>query len=75
MRKNSPQSLPLTSRGVSSFKFSSKLIEETIQCFKEEDGINISPETANEYLDSLSGFFLAFTDDTPPRQNDENGVV
>lgn len=42
------------------FKYSQKLIEETIKCFKEEDNLDISVETANEYLDSLGGLFLAF---------------
>lgn len=42
------------------FIFSQKLIEETIKVFREEDSIELSPETANEYLDSLGGLFLAF---------------
>ena len=42
------------------FKYSDTLIEETIKCFKGEDDLDISKETANEYLDSLSGLFLAF---------------
>lgn len=41
-------------------RFSSNLIRETIAVFKEEDGLVISAETANEYLEALSGFFLAF---------------
>ena len=40
--------------------FSQKLIRETILVFYEEDGIELSPEQANEYLQNLSGFFLAF---------------
>ncbi|HBH71428.1 MAG: hypothetical protein UU88_C0001G0033 [Parcubacteria group bacterium GW2011_GWC1_42_11] len=75
MRKNSLHSLPLTSRGVSSFKFSQELIEETIQCFREENTEDISPETANEYLNSLSGFFLALADNPSPHPKDENGDV
>jgi hypothetical protein len=42
--------------------FSKNLIEKTIQCFKEEDGFDLSPEQANEYLNSLAGLFLAFAD-------------
>ncbi len=42
------------------FKYSKKLVKETIECFKEEDGIDISKETAIEYLDSLGNLFLAF---------------
>lgn len=41
-------------------KYSNKLIQETILCFKEENGLDISEETATEYLDGLSGLFLAF---------------
>ncbi|MDB5204853.1 MAG: hypothetical protein JWP09_881 [Candidatus Taylorbacteria bacterium] len=44
------------------FLFSKKLIDRTIKCFKEEDGLDISEETANEYLNGLSGLFLAFAD-------------
>ena len=41
-------------------KYSEKLIQETITCFKEEDNLDISEETASEYLDDLGGLFLAF---------------
>lgn len=41
-------------------KYSNKLIQETIKCFKEEEGIDISEEAANEYCDNLGGLFLAF---------------
>ncbi len=43
------------------FQFSEKLIRETIACFKEEDGLDISEETANEYLMSLSNLYLAYS--------------
>ena len=43
-------------------QFSENLILETIAVFKEEDGLDISPEIANEYLEKLSGLFLAFAD-------------
>lgn len=42
------------------FKYSDNLIQETIKVFKEEDTLDISVETASDYLDSLSGLFLAF---------------
>jgi hypothetical protein len=41
--------------------FSQKLINETIQCFKEENNLDISEETANEYLKYFAGLFLAFS--------------
>jgi hypothetical protein len=41
------------------FQFSEKLIDETIKVFKEEDDLDISKETANEFLDQLSDLFLA----------------
>lgn len=43
-----------------SHHYSPELISEAILCFKEEDGIDISEETAEEYLNGLSGLFLAF---------------
>ena len=43
------------------FKYSEKLIEETIKVFKEENDLEISKETANEYLDSFAGLFLAYS--------------
>jgi hypothetical protein len=43
-----------------SFIFSKNLTDRTIIYFKEKYNQDISEETANEYLRSLSGFFLAF---------------
>jgi len=43
-----------------SFQFSENLIAETIKCFKEEDGLDVSPAQANEYLNSFADLFLAF---------------
>jgi len=43
------------------FKFSQKLIDETIKCFKEENSIDLTSEKANDILNSLSGLFLAYT--------------
>lgn len=42
------------------FKYSEQLIQKTIKVFKEEDDLNISEETAIEYLNNLGGLFLAF---------------
>lgn len=45
-------------------KYSEKLIEETILCFKEENNLLITKETAIEYLDRLAELFLAFSKKT-----------
>jgi len=41
--------------------FSQKLLDETIQCFRDEDNLNITPEQAIEYLNSMADLYLAFT--------------
>jgi hypothetical protein len=48
------------------FLFSPKLIERTILVFREENGIELSQEQANEYLYDLGGLFLAFADRKTP---------
>ena len=58
------------------FLFSENLIQETIKCFKEEDGLELSPEKANEYLHSFAGLFLAFAEiHTVPGSLEPDGVV
>ena len=58
------------------FLFSENLIQETIKCFKEEDGLELSPEKANEYLHSFAGLFLAFAETHPaPSSLELGGVV
>lgn len=52
---------------MTSFSFSQNLIEKAIKVFHDEDGLDISAETANEYLEDLSGLFLAFADHDKPR--------
>lgn len=47
--------------------FTKNLIEKTITCFKEEDGLDLSPEQASEYLNSLASLFLAFSEHSKPR--------
>jgi hypothetical protein len=49
-----------------SSNFSKNLIDETIRCFKEEDGLELSPEQANEYLHSMAGLYLAFAKSADP---------
>jgi len=41
-------------------RFSEKLISQCISVFKEKNGVDISPETANEYLNSFADLYLAF---------------
>jgi hypothetical protein len=43
-----------------SFNFSPQLIKRTVEYFKKKYSLDISDETANEYLDSMSGLYLAF---------------
>ena len=45
--------------------FSEKLIQEAIDCFREENGLELTPETAEEYLASFAGLFLAFAKENP----------
>ena len=44
-----------------SYQYSQRLIEETILCFKKENGLDLTHEQANEYLNSLANLYLAFT--------------
>ena len=56
-----------------SVRFSKNLIIETIKCFKEEDGIDITPKQANEYLDSFAGLYLAFSSKRSSQHSLEGG--
>ena len=47
------------------FQYNEKLIKETIECFKEENGIDITPEQANEHLNCFADLFLAFAEEEP----------
>lgn len=58
-----------------SFQFSKNLIEETILCFKEEDDLDISEETANEYLMSLSNLYLAYSMPSTTSRPQKGGEV
>ena len=40
--------------------FSKKLIDDCIKSFKEENGVDISAETAIEYLSSFARLYLTF---------------
>ena len=42
------------------FRFSQELVERTVRCFKEEHGVDMSEDTANEYLHSFADLYLAF---------------
>ena len=41
-------------------EYSKALIEECKNCFKEENGVDLTDEKANEFLDSLGGLYLTF---------------
>ena len=64
-------------------QFSQELIEECKKVFREEDGVELSDEEAQEALTNLSGLFLAFVKDRPngvtspvqPEPNNPDGVV
>jgi hypothetical protein len=43
-------------------KYSEKLINQTINCFRVENDLIISPEKAEEYLDSLADLYVEFAD-------------
>lgn len=43
------------------FDFSEKLIEETIKCFKDENGVEFSREEAVEALSNMGCLFLVFS--------------
>jgi hypothetical protein len=45
---------------INMIKFSEKLINETIQIFKEEDGVEFTQEQAEEALENLLGLYLSF---------------
>lgn len=51
---------PLHNEVNSSSSFSQELIEQTIQIFKEENGILLSEEGAVMALNNLAGVFLAY---------------
>lgn len=44
------------------FSFSPNLINRTVRHFKKKYNLDISAETASEYLDGFSGLFLAFVE-------------
>ena len=46
------------------YSYPTSLINETISCFKDENNISLSQEEAVEYLDSLSGLFLSFVEES-----------
>lgn len=43
------------------FQYSKELVQECIKVFKEDHGLDISEETATEYLDSFANLYLAFS--------------
>ncbi|MCW3110921.1 MAG: hypothetical protein JWQ09_5427 [Segetibacter sp.] len=49
--------------------YSDKLVEELIQCLKEENGVEITPNEAQEALENMAGLYLAFA-----RKNDLTSI-
>lgn len=45
------------------FNYSKYLLDELIAYFRDVYDVTLTPEQANEYLDSYTGLFLAFADD------------
>jgi hypothetical protein len=52
-----------------SFFFSLSLISEIIQCFKDENGLDISQEQASEYLNSFADLYLVFAESKSKDKN------
>jgi len=50
-------------------RFPQQLVLDTIACFKEEDGVELTQEQAVEVLESFAGLYLAFT----PEENERAG--
>ena len=48
-------------------KYNEKLVLDTITCFKEEDGIELTQEQAVEVLESFAGLYLAFASEDNER--------
>ena len=44
-------------------QYSQELIEECKEVFKDEHGLDLTSETANEYLDSFARLFFIFAKD------------
>ncbi|MFA6446410.1 MAG: hypothetical protein WCW14_04160 [Candidatus Paceibacterota bacterium] len=42
--------------------FSQQLVLDTIACFKEEDGVQLTQEEAIEVLESFAGLYMAFAE-------------
>jgi len=47
------------------YQFSQQLIDRAIASFKKENGVDISVEIANEYLNSFADLYLAFAKQRP----------
>jgi hypothetical protein len=42
------------------FKYSEKLIQETIKVFRDENDLELTKEEAREFIDNLVNLYLAF---------------
>jgi hypothetical protein len=56
------------------FNYSDNLINEAIQCFKIEHGMDITREQANDYLNAFAELYLAFMSKSRPITLVEDGI-
>ena len=51
------------------FQYSKELVKQLQENFKEEHNVNISEETANEYLNSFADLYEALAKPNKPKEN------
>jgi hypothetical protein len=53
------------------FRFSQELIERTVRYYKERHNVEISEDTANEYLHSFADLYLSFAELAGAKKKDD----